>query len=162
MPWTSTYQGSNNRFFPSSSLIPSSSYFQCLMQTVSHFSSIFFGATLNALQFPSFRQSFFLLLLSLHFLSQEMNSSIYFDCKGDEVVLRKLFITRGLYVFMARTQHAVQPEGQELTFSKCLCRRLLLVWIFQRTHSEGREGVEMTTCLIVTCILKTLWEMALF
>lgn len=67
-------------------------------------------------------------------------SSIYFDCQGDEVVLRKLFIAGGLYVFIARTQHVVQPKGQGLTFSKCLCRRLFLVWIFQRTDREGREG----------------------
>lgn len=67
MPWTSTYQGSNNRFFPSSSLILSSSYFQCLMHTVSHFSSIFLGATLNTLQFPSFRpSSYFVVLFTIN------------------------------------------------------------------------------------------------
>lgn len=51
-----------------------------------------------------------------HF-SREIKSSIYFDCEGDEVVFGKLFMAGGLYVFIAWTQHAVQPKGQELTFS---------------------------------------------
>lgn len=48
---------SNNRFFPSSSLIPLSSYFQCLMQTVSHFppfSFFFVRASFSALHFIEF------------------------------------------------------------------------------------------------------------
>lgn len=46
----------------------------------------FFCATLNTLQFPSFRPS-------SYFCSPEkkMNRSIYFDCQGDDVVLRTFF-----------------------------------------------------------------------
>lgn len=147
MPWTSTYQGSNNRFFPSSSLIPSSSYFQCLMQTVSHFSFIFFGATLNTLHFPSFRPSSY--LCSPNSL-REMSSSIYFDCQGDDVVLRK-FLQRGAHMCLL-LEHVVQPKGQELTFSKCLCRLLPLCGFLKETEQKGR-GSAKKTFLIFTFVL---------
>ncbi len=92
-----------------------------------------------------------------------MNSSIYFDCPGDDVVLGKLFIAGGLDVFIAGTQHAVQPKGQELTFSKCLCRLLFLCGFFkEQTESGARGGGEVKTCLVFTCILKLLEKMALF
>lgn len=107
----------------------------------------FFCATLNTLQFPSFRPSSYF-FSPLNF--REMNSNIYFYCQGDEVVLRKLFLAGGLYVFIARTQHVVQPKGQELTFSKCLCRCLFLCGVFQwQTERRGREwGGEVKTCLV--------------
>lgn len=69
-----------------------------------------------------------------------MNSSIYFDCPGDDVVLGKLFIAGGLDVFIAGTQHAVQPKGQELTFSKCLCRLLFLCGFFKEQTESGARG----------------------
>ena len=56
----------------------------------------FFCAALNTLQFPSFRPS------SYFCAPEKMNRSIYFDCQGDDVVLRKFFIAGGLYVFIAR------------------------------------------------------------
>lgn len=87
-----------------------------------------------------------------------MNSSIYFDCKGDEVVLRKLFIAGGLYVFIARTQHVAQPEGHELTFSKCLCRLLFLCGFFKGQTERG--GGEVKACLVFTCILQPIVENA--
>lgn len=68
-----------------------------------------------------------------------MNRSIYFDCQGDDVVLRTFFIAGGLYAFIARARHVVQPEGQELTFSKCLRRLPSLCGFLQRTGREGRE-----------------------
>lgn len=69
-----------------------------------------------------------------------MNSSIYFDCQGDDVALRKFFIAGGLYVFIARAQHVVQPKGQELTFSKCLCRFLFLCGFFKGHRERGGRG----------------------
>lgn len=57
MPWTSTYQGSNNRFFPSSSSslfsVPDANSFLHFL----HF-FFFFGARLNTLRFLSFRSIF--------------------------------------------------------------------------------------------------------
>lgn len=94
----------------------------------------FFCATLNTLQFPSFRPS-------SYFCSPEKKwiAAFYFDCQGDDVVLRTFFIAGGLYAFIARARHVVQPEGQELTFSKCLRRLPSLCGFLQRTGREGRE-----------------------
>lgn len=93
-----------------------------------------------------------------HFIFlQEMNSRIYSDCRGDEVVLRKLFIAGGLYVFIAWTQHVAQPEGHELTFSKCLCRLLFLCGFFKGQTERG--GGEVTLHSFI-CILKPIVENA--
>lgn len=97
----------------------------------------FFCATLNTLQFPSFRPSSYVPPPSSLW---EINSGIYFDCQGDDVVLRKFFIVWGLYVFIARAQHVVQPKGQELTFSKCLCRLLFLCGFFKGQTKRGGRG----------------------
>lgn len=41
-------------------------------------------------------------------------------------------------MFIARTQHVVQPKGQELTFSKCLCHLLFLCGVSKnRPRGEG-------------------------
>lgn len=53
---------------------------------------------------------------------------------------REAFIAGGAYLFMARIQHVVQPKGQELTFSKCLCSLLFPLLDFQRTDREREEG----------------------
>lgn len=137
MPWTSTYQGSNNRFFPSSSLIPSSSYFQCLMQTVSHFSSIFFFFV-PRWTLCSFQASDPHLIFVLQ--KKKWIAAFYFDCQGDDVVLRTFFIAGGLYAFIARARHVVQPEGQELTFSKCLRRLPSLCGFYKGQAERGGSG----------------------
>lgn len=69
-----------------------------------------------------------------------MNRSIYFDCQGDDVVLRKFFIAGGLYAFIARARHVVQPEGQELTFSKCLRRLPSLCGFYKGQAERGGSG----------------------
>lgn len=80
-----------------------------------------------------------------------MNSSIHFDCQGDEVVPRELFIAGAVYVFIAQAQHAVQPKGQELTFSKSLCRLLFLCGFFStKDRQGGEEGREVKTTLVFT------------
>lgn len=137
MPWTSTYQGSNNRFFPSSSLIPSSSYFQCLMQTVSHFSSIFFFLC-HVEHFAVSK----LQTLILFLFSRKKNESQHFTLTVREMMSYsgRFFIAGGLYAFIARARHVVQPEGQELTFSKCLRRLPSLCGFYKGQAERGGSG----------------------
>lgn len=40
-------------------------------------------------------------------------------------------------MFIAGTQHAAQPKGQELTFSKCLCRLPFLCGFFKGQTEQG-------------------------
>lgn len=110
----------------------------------------FLCGTLNTLQFPSLR-------LSSYFIPHSFTKKncVYFvlcECQGDEVILGKV-LAGGSYLFIAWTQHVSQPEGQELTFSKCLCRLIFCVdHFFQRT--ERGEG-EMWRPVLFTHVLAT-------
>lgn len=72
-----------------------------------------------------------------------MNSSIYFDCQGDDVVLRKLFIAGGLDVFIAGTQHVVQPKGARADIFEMPLPPPFSYVDFSKgrqTEREGRKG----------------------
>lgn len=59
------------------------------------------------------------------------------NCQADDAVL-DVFTAGGSYVFIAGAQHVVQPKGQELTFTKCLCCLLFLCEFLKGT--EGGVG----------------------
>lgn len=90
------------------------------------------------------------LILFFYFLYDKWVSSVYFDCQGDEVVHRKLFIAGGSCSMCLLLEHSMwcNPRGRELTFSKCLCCLLFFCGFF-----KGQER-EVKTCLVLTCILK--------
>lgn len=79
--------------------------------------------------------------LILFLFSRKKNESQHFTLTAREMMSYsgRFFIAGGLYAFIARARHVVQPEGQELTFSKCLRRLPSLCGFLQRTGREGRE-----------------------
>lgn len=137
------------------------------MQTVSHFSSIFFGATLNALHFPSFRPSSCLFMyifcpppghthkhtLTVPSFSLTRKQIVALTFTASE--MRKLFVAGGSYVFIARAQHAAQPKGHKLTFYKCLRPPSLSCVDFSNDRQQrggSNEGNEERTRGEQTCI----------
>lgn len=130
-------------FSPPALLYLSSSYFQCLMQIVSLFSSVFLCYVKH---FAVSRIQTLILFFSLFLYTSWIAA---FTLTGDQVALRKLFIVGGLYMFIAQRQHVVQPKGQELTFSKCLCRLLFLCGF--SCVEGGGEVLEAQHCILSYC-----------
>lgn len=64
------------------------------------------------------------------------------NCQADDAVL-EVFTAGGSYVFIAGAQHVVQPKGQELTFTKCLCCLLFLCEFLKGTEGGGPFSLYM-------------------
>lgn len=133
--------------FPFSSLIPSSSYFQCLMQTVSHFSSIYFCATLNSLQFPSVRPSSLLFLWKRNENQQILLLPVRWGCAQEAFRSRRL-----IHVHRFNTTCGCTPRGKRWHFLNASAAFFTRVdFSNDKTEKGGREA---QTCVVSVCIFK--------